>query len=223
MLPLAVDLLIRLYNRSKEVCEPLLIRNPTGCRIAYKAPPPLPTDLANKDNEEVVSHIYGPFQAHQVYFPETDDLETAKLLEFMKRGLVLQTHDNDIHATRLCQAKIFYGMSQAEDAQPLELRRENTTKVFDFKKVFLPQLESALNGSARPPRAELYFCFGQRWGRGTALSDNLVYARVTHILAENHLKMLISQNGEVMVSEPNNLDDIASQIDQLSVSGTLAT
>ena len=190
--------------------------NPTGCRIAYKAPPPLPTDLANRDNEEVVSHIYGPFQAQQVYFPETDDLETARLLEFMKRGLVLQTHDNDIFATRLCQAKIFYATSQADDAQPTQLLRENTTKVFDSKK-FLQQLEAALSGRGRPPRADLFFCFGQRWGEGNPLSDNLVYACVTHLLAESQMKTFFSPRGEVMVSEPNVLDNLAFQIDQLNV------
>ena len=198
---------------------PLTINNPTGCRIAYKAPPPLPTDLASRDNEEVVSHIYGPFQAHQVYFPDSEDEETAKVLGFMKRGLVLQTHENDIYATRLCQAKIFYAASQTDDAQSVELKRENTTKVFDFKE-FMRQLELALTGRARPPKADLYFCFGQKWGGSIALSDNLVYACVTHMLAEQQLKSLFSTAGEVMVSEPNNLDDIAVQIDQLSVNCT---
>ena len=213
---------IKLFNKSKEVFGPFVVNNPTGCRIAYKAPPPLPTDLANRDNEEVVSHIYGPFHAHQVYFPDSDDLETAKLLGYMKRGLVLQTHENDIYATRLCQAKIFYAMSQVDDAQPIELRRENTTKVFDYKD-FISQLELAFNGRARPPKADLFFCFGQRWGGGISLSDNLVYACVSHLLADHQLKSFFSNErvGEVMVSEPNNLDDIAVQIDQLSVNAPL--
>ena len=198
---------------------PLEISNPTGCRIAYKAPPPLPNDLASRDNEEVVSHIYGPFQAQQVYFPDSGDMDTARLLGFMKRGLVLQTHDNDIYATRLCQAKIFYGTSQADDASSVELRRESTTKVFDYKS-FMSQFESALTGNSRPPRADLYFCFGQRWGSGISLSDNLVYVCVTHLLAEQYVTSFFSMRGEFMVSEPNNLDDIAGQIDQLSVSGT---
>lgn len=198
----------------------MLINNPFGCRLASNAPPPLPTDLASKDNEEVVSHIYGPPQAQQVYFPESDNSDTTKLLAFMKRGLVLQTNDNDIYATRLCQAKIFYATSQADDAQLMELQRENTTKVFDYKKCFMPQLDLALSGSVRPPRAELYFCFGQRWGDGTPLADNLVHARVTHMLAEQQLKSFFSRRYEVIISEPNNLDDIASQIDQLNVNGT---
>ena len=199
---------------------PLVVSNPFGCRIAYKAPPPLPDDLASMDNEEVVSHIYGPFQAQQVYFPDSGDRDTAKLLGFMKRGLVLQTHENDIYATRLCQAKVFYANSQVDDALPVELRRENTTKVFDFKN-FMSQFESALTGNSRPPRADLYFCFGQRWGSGISLSDNLVYACVTHLLAEEQLKSSFSERGDIMLSEPNTLDVLAKQIDQLSVGNAL--
>ena len=218
---LAVSLQVQLYFKTREIGVPILIHNPTGCRIAYGAPPPLPDDLANGGNAEVVSHIFGPFHAQQVYYPDADDADTSRLLPYMKRGLVLQTNNSDIYATRLCQAKIYFCSSPSGEAEPIELPREQTTKVFDFQGQFQPQLNLALTGTVRPPRPELYFSFGQRWGSGNSLSYNLVYACVTHVLADQQIKTLFSQKSEVQVSEPNPLDDIATQIDALNLNGPI--
>ena len=206
-----------MFNKGREIGDPILVNNPMGCRIAFRAPPPLPNDVASEDNAEVVSHIFGPFQAEQVYFPETDDADTMRLLGFMRRGLVLQTNNKDIYATRLCQAKIYFANTQMGDAQPIELRREHTTKVFDFHNTFTAQLNAALCAQSPPPRAELFFCFGQRWGSNSPLKENLVSACITHLLADRQLKAFCTRKSEVLVSEPNALDVIAHQIEAISI------
>eukprot|EP00794_Sanderia_malayensis_P018724 gene18724-20613_t len=212
-----VVLKVQLYNKAKELGDPKIVSNPTGCRIAFRAPPPLPDDVASEENAQVVSHIFGPFQAEQIYFPETDDPDTVALLGYMRRGLVLQTHNKDIYATRLCQAKIYYSISAKGDPAPFELRREHTTKVFDYHNTFTPLLTAALHGHGPPPRAELYFSFGQKWGGEAMLNDNLVHVCVTHQLADNQLKAFFAKSTEVLLSEPNALDVIARQIEDISI------
>ena len=217
MFVLATALRIQLNYKAKEAGEARIISNPMGCRIAFRAPPPLPDDVANEENEQVVSHIYGPFQAEQVYFPETDDPDTATLLGFMRRGLVLQTHNKDIYATRLCQAKIYYGLSPTGDPAPMELRREHTTKVYDFQNSFTPMLSTALYGQGKPPRAELYFSFGQRWGKDEMLKENLVHVCVTHLIADQQRMAFFRRDTVVLVSDPNPYDVIARQIEDISI------
>ena len=211
---------IQLYYRSKLV-EEKQVTNSTGCRIAFKPPPPLPEGVANEESAEVVSHIFGPFQADQVYFPDTDDLQTIALLQYMKRGLVLQTYQYDVYATRLCQAKIFYSSSDTFGgvAAPQELTRENTTKVFDYQNTFLPRLNSHLQGQGPPPSCELYFSFGQRWNASNPLRENMVHVCVTHILAKKYMANVLAaeSSNNVLLSAPNALDMIASQIENINL------
>ena len=76
------------------------VDNPKGLRIAFDPPPPLPDDIIHDETTQVVSHIFGPFQAEQIYFPNTSDANTMELLKCIRRGLVLQARHGEILATR---------------------------------------------------------------------------------------------------------------------------
>ena len=132
---------VKLFYKGKEMGEKI-VDNPRGLRIAFNPPPPLPDDVVRQEAQEVVSHIYGPFQAEQIYFPPTQNQETMNVLEMTKRGLVLQARNGEILATRLCRAKIFYSDSSATGLmEPQELPREHTSPVFDYMNDFLPKFK----------------------------------------------------------------------------------
>jgi len=211
----AIAVCVKLYYANREVGEKL-VDNPKGLRIAFNPPPPLPDDIVREDTSQVVSHIFGPLQAEQIYFPHSNDQSTMKILECIKRGLVLQARNGEILATRLCRAKVFYSDSDSP-ANVKELPREHTTVVFDYVNEFLPQMHAYMLGQGPLPTYERYFSFGQKWSQTAPLRNNFIYINVAHHLAKSQLDQLENHKSEVFVSDPNMLDVIAKQIEDLRV------
>ena len=198
-----------------------IVDNPRGLRIAFNPPPPLPDDVVRQEAQEVVSHIYGPFQAEQIYFPPTQNQETMNVLEMTKRGLVLQARNGEILATRLCRAKIFYSDSSATGLmEPQELPREHTSPVFDYMNDFLPKFKLYVQGQGPLPSAERYFSFAQRCPNQQSITNLYVYVSVTHLFAERQISQIQAQGQDILVSDPNMLDCIAAQIEGLSIDNT---
>ena len=212
---LVSSLLIKLYYGDRD-CGEKIVDNPRGLRIAFNPPPPLPEDVVKEDTSEVVSHIFGPFQAEQIYFPPAQDQTTMNILECIKRGLVLQERKGEILATRLCRAKVFYSDSVAPTEQVKELPREHTTVIFDYANDFLPKLRMYMYGQGPRPTCERFFSFAQKWSDSGPLKNNYVYVSVTHCLAQKQLMQMNRCDAPILISDPNMLDVIAKQIEEIS-------
>lgn len=199
-----------------------VVDNPRGLRIAFNPPPPLPEDVVRQEASEVVSHIYGPFQAEQIYFPPTNERNTMKILEWIKRGLVLQARNGEILATRLCRAKVFYSDSISPSYEPKELPREHTTVVFDYANDFLPKFRAYMLGQGPLPSTERYFSFGQKCSASMPMKNIFIYVSVNHLFAQKQISQFQNQRPDILVSDPNMLDIIANQIEELSITGAAA-
>lgn len=205
---------IKLYYAEREVALKV-VDNPNGLRIAFNPPPPLPQDVVQEDAAQFVSHIYGPLHAEQIYFPQTEDPHTIKILECIRRGLVLQARNGQVLATRLCRAKVFYSDSAVSCDN--ELPREHTIVVFDFANEFIPKLRRFMLGEGPSPVYERYFSFAQKWNEHVPLANNCVRVTVTHCLAQKKFNDCQKEKYEILISEPNALDVIAQQIDGLNL------
>lgn len=194
--------------------------NPRGLRIAFNPPPPLPEDVVKEDTTEVVSHIFGPFQAEQIYFPPTSDGSAMQILECIRRGLVLQARNGEVLATRLCRAKVFYSDSMFPSKEVEVLPREHTTVIFDYNR-FLQDLRAYMLGQGAKPTCERFFSFGQRWSQEEPLRKNYIYVSVTHSMAQKQLDQFNNRpDAQILISDPNMLDIIAKQIEDLSMSNS---
>lgn len=208
---------MKLYFGEKEV-DTKIVDNPSGLRIAFNPPPALPHDVVQDDTAQFVSHIFGPFQADQIYFPQTEDMRTRSILECIRRGLVLQSRNGQILATRLCRAKIFYSDSVVLCEK--ELPREHTVVIFDYVNDFYPKLRAFMTGQGPSPTFERYFSFAQKWSHSAPLINNFVRVSVSHCLAQKQLTEFQNAKPEFLISDPNMLDYIAQQIDGLNLDPT---
>lgn len=215
---IVTSLSVTLYYANQEMGTKT-VDNPRGLRIAFNPPPPLPEDVVQQDTSEVVYQIYGPFQAEQIYFPPTQDTNTNKILECIKRGLVLQANNGEILATRLCRAKVFYSDSMSPTYEPKELPREHTTVVFDYVNDFLPKFRAYMLGQGPLPSTERYFSFGQKCSGSLPMKNICIYVGVTHMYAQRQINQFRNQRTDILISDPNMFDIIANQIEELSITG----
>ena len=192
-----------------------VVDNPSGSlRIAFNPPPPLVQDVfKGEENANFAQYIYGPLQAEQIYFPPTDDESTNRILECIRRGLVLQSLNGQILATRLSRAKIFFSDSVVNCNN--ELPREQTSVIFDYHNDFQPKLRDYMKGAGPCPTFERYFSFAQKWNETRPISNNYVRVTVTHCLAQRCFNEVLNSKHEFLISEPNDLDNLAKQIDSL--------
>lgn len=213
---------IKLFFSEKEVGS-LVINTPHGVRIAYEPPPPVPTDIVQEDGaKEVLSNIYGPLEAHQVYYPYAEDDNSQKMLNWIRRGLVIEVKPNgDIYATRLCQAKVFY--SNNTQTEPNELRRSQQTLVFSFYRQFLPGLSAYQNGQPVPPSCEMYFSFGQKWSYHEPLKEVLIHCSVTHFFSKKLFKDAKANKPiEQLVSSQNPDDVLKERMEKIALADAYA-
>ena len=199
---------IKLFHSDKVVGSQI-VNNPNGVRIAYQPPPPVPQDIVEGDEaKQVLSNIYGPLEAEQIYYPHSEDGNTQKLLNWIRRGLVIEvTGNGDIYATRLCQAKLYYGNNALSEPIKFLVRSERTL-VFSFQNQFQPILEAYKDGLNGPPVFEKVFSFGQKWSADEPLREMLVHCSVTHILSKKCFKDVKAQKPSEVYLSAQNYDDL---------------
>ncbi|EDO34918.1 predicted protein [Nematostella vectensis] len=191
------SLLVRLFYDEKEVTNFGLGKSDFNWRMCYGKPVKPDPDW----NLSLYSQIYGPPSAKLIEFPQkTCSKETEMVLMNFNRGLVLEMMpEGNLWVKRLSISKVYYVGSSK---QPEKLLRENSTKVFDFED-FQRRLRSSKNGKCAPPSYDVTFTLGQPNG-------GLVCIVVTHALAKQ--MMLEQQSGEQFISDPNNNDKLASDM-----------
>ncbi|XP_048576678.1 uncharacterized protein LOC116614073 isoform X3 [Nematostella vectensis] len=195
--PSDCSLLVRLFYDEKEVTNFGLGKSDFNWRMCYGKPVKPDPDW----NLSLYSQIYGPPSAKLIEFPQkTCSKETEMVLMNFNRGLVLEMMpEGNLWVKRLSISKVYYiGSSK----QPGKLLRENSTKVFDFED-FQRRLRSSKNGECAPPSYDVTFTLGQPNG-------GLVCIVVTHALAKQML--LEQQAGKQFISDPNNNDKLASDM-----------
>ena len=189
-------------------------------RISHEPPPVVPTDMVQEpDAKNILSNIFGPLDAEQIYFPDSDDLNTQAILKNIQRGVVIIVKPNgDICATRLCQARVYVADNAL--SAPRLLNRSEETLIYSFQNDFVPKLIEYQNGaSCAAPSCERYFSLGQQWRPGLEpLKEMLTHFSVTHFLAKKIFKEIKAQKPLfVEMSNTTSLDMIQKQLQQMAL------
>ncbi|XP_046367377.1 interferon regulatory factor 6-like isoform X2 [Haliotis rufescens] len=197
------EVIVKLKYRHTEVAGHH-VKNPIGCRLFYG--PMMDTMVENLQEE-----MYGPAGLDQLHFPLCDNMIdnhrqstlTTQLLNVLDRGLILESVNGDVYATRKCRLVIFVSQPQSPYDQPMKLyRNKPPVKVFDYQDYFLPTLQRALNGECPPPSAEILIGFGQDWKMEKQPYNNLLisatvfHARAYHQLSQIPPALLVSTSDE---------------------------
>ena len=156
----------------------------TGSRIFY-GPLHCRDVLPYKDEVK----LFGPMNSHQISIsPRHPSPLASEMFKTLKRGLVVDVEDNNIYATALCRAVVYYGSSPLKHFGTLE--KEERMKVFDYSKEFLPELKQNTDVKCtNTPKPYVIFSFGQPWGSDRSLSRNLITVVITHCRALNDLRV----------------------------------
>lgn len=207
---------VKLFFSDKEVqCK--IINNLNGFRISYE-PPSVSQDMVQEpDTKNILSNIFGPLDAEQVYYPDSDDHNTQNILKKSQRGVVIIAHPNgDIVATRLSQSRVFY--SDTATNTPQKLIRSKETLIYSFEKDFLPQLQNYQCQMTAPPSCERYFSIGQSWSEKEPLREMLINFSVTHFFAKKVFKEVKAQKPfEVENSITNSLDHLQRELEMMAL------
>ena len=161
---------------------------------------------------EILRNVYGPFDAEQVYYPNSEDHNTHEILKNIQRGVIISVRPNgDIYVTRLCRARVYVG--EGPMSTPKVLTRQQETLVYSFQNDFLPQLLNYQNGLSfeiPPPCCERYFSLGEKWSPNTRpLKEMLTRFSLTHFLAKKIFKEIKEQKPLIEdFSKSNSLDII---------------
>lgn len=209
---------VKLYFSDKEVGSNIVNNlNLKGVRISYKQPPPVHPDVVPEvEAKNILSEIYGPLEAEQIYYPHSDDRNTQKVLNVIQRGIVIEVDQNgDIYATRLSQARIFY--SEKVTTPPKPLQRGVATRVYSFQNDFLPALECYQRGMAFSPSCERYFSFAQSWSDQEPLKEVLIHFSITHFLSKKIFKEVKAQKPATFIecSDADRVDMIKERLEHL--------
>lgn len=213
---------VKLFFSDKEVgCK--IVNNFNGVRISHEPPPAVPHDIVHEpDTKNILSNIFGPFGADQVYFPDSDDHNTREILKKIQRGIVIVARPNgDIYATRLGQARVYVGDSAM--SPPILLNRQEETLVYSFQNDFLPMLQNYQNGNTYSlPSCERFFSIGQKWTPNIdPLKEMLTQFSITHFLAKKIFKEIKAQKPlEVEASFTNSLDIIQKELHEMALANT---
>ena len=157
------------------------ISSPKGCRISFGHTNP-PTSVDSVKMED----LFGSMEADQIYLSPNHPVPRAQeLLESMLRGLVIETHNNDVYATALCRCMVHCGTSYYQHSVPLE--KETRTKVFDYNK-FQTALEQHVMHCSPLPEPHIIFSLGQLWGPQHPVTLNLISIVVTNTQAKNDIQ-----------------------------------
>ncbi|CAH1270423.1 IRF8 [Branchiostoma lanceolatum] len=204
------DVDITVEYRGRCVVPPQRVSNPRGLRIFSGSPVTQQIGRQVIVQAQLAEGMYGPQDVAQFVLPDVDresmgqkqfDL-TKQLLEHTERGVVLEFHQNDIYARRLCRSKIYWEDSNRPTETPIKLNRDQPTKVFDYQTAFIPALQNYVTTEGAVwPSPNLRLCVGQMWDRERhPFKDNLITVTITHLTAARQLEVVRQVKGQHSLS-----------------------
>ncbi|XP_059807436.1 interferon regulatory factor 8-like isoform X2 [Hypanus sabinus] len=167
-----------------------------GCKISSTAQPPAAS--------------FGSQSLEKLCFPPASCIgdpvkrqATAELLNFLERGVMLDSNAHGIFAQRLCQGRVFWtGPGPACTNQPRKLERARVEKLFD-RRVFEEELEQYRQGKGVLPQHQVTLCFGEEFSEKESIDSKLITVQVHQIATKQLLDQELEiQNTSFLLLEP---------------------
>nr|XP_002733019.1 PREDICTED: uncharacterized protein LOC100378859 [Saccoglossus kowalevskii] len=176
----------------------------TACEYRVVAPGGfLLTNSGNSDTPNqntLIDNIVFPDCTKWSTSPKQTQL-TSTLLGHVEGGILVESCDGDVYATRNCRTVFFWNTS-APSEEPRRLPRNERVKLFDygqFKKEINMHLQ---NGGPKPSLPHIFFGVGQRWDLLCPLRNNLISVTVTPLKALEERMILNASSLGVMMPVP---------------------
>ncbi|XP_065193932.1 interferon regulatory factor 5-like [Sycon ciliatum] len=205
------------------------VDNRLGCRIFFG-----PCVASSGVSEEEHARLFGGRHLTQLSLPPPGQAQSILpsiwyLLDSLQRGIILEVISNDIYATRLCHANVYWG-APAHLGDTCALERGVRTRIFNYQ-LFLQIYKHFRDDpdrtalASQPPAPSVLLGVGQPWGPERQLDNNLVMISVTHCLAEHLMELLHRHRWETQ--RPFDTDylmiDLMNDDDKLAMAKTRLT
>ncbi|CAN9499122.1 unnamed protein product [Ophioblennius macclurei] len=128
---------------------------------------------------------------------------TNRLLNSIKRGLLLQVRETGIYAYRQDRCHVFASTSDSNVAhpQPPKLPQNTMVELLNFS-TFVEELKQFKENNGASPRYTINMCFGEKFPDGKPLEKKLIVVKVVPLICR-HLHEMAQMDGASSLNSAN--------------------